>query len=154
MQICPKCNTPVEEDAIFCSACGNKIQVGGPVYAAPASMYDPYDHTSEFDAKDISNNKVYAMSVYLLGWIGIIIALLAAQKSDYAAFHVRQALKFTIVQTLLALVAAVTFFTIIIPIAAGVMTLALTVIEVICFFQVCAGKAKEPVIIKNLTFLR
>lgn len=154
MQTCPKCNALVEEDAIFCSVCGNRMQAGQPVYAAPVPMYDPYDHTSEFKTKDISDNKIYAMSVYLLGWVGIIIALLAAQKSEYTAFHVRQALKFTIIQTLLTLVAAVTFFTIIVPIAAGVMTLVLTVIEVICFFQVCAGKAKEPVIIKNLTFLK
>ena len=154
MQTCPKCNAQVEDGAIFCSGCGNQMQAGQPVYAAPVQMYDPYDHTAEFDAKDISDNKVYAMSVYLLGWIGIIIALLAAQKSDYAAFHVRQAIKFTVVQTLLSLVALVTFFTVIVPIAAGIMTAVLAVVEVICFFQVCGGKAKEPAIIRSLTFLK
>ena len=41
--------------------------------------YDPKDHTAEFDAKDISDNKVMAMLPYLMGTIGIIIALIASK---------------------------------------------------------------------------
>ena len=77
-----------------------------------------FDHTAEFDPKDISDNKVFAMLGYLLGIFGIIISLLASRTSEYTMFHVRQALKFM----------------------AGV----LGVIKIICFFQICQGKAKEP----------
>ena len=86
-----------------------------PVYQQPVypqqPMYDPADHTAEFDPEDISQNKVIAMAAYILGTVGIIIALLAAPQSKYAAFHSRQALKLDIVSTLLILVSAVLAFT-------------------------------------------
>ncbi len=120
----------------------------------PAPVFDPYDHTAEFTPKDISDNKVISMLVYLMGTIGIIIALLAANSSPYAAFHVRQALKFTVVTILLAIVTAVLCWTIIVPIVAGIAALALLVVKIICFFQICKGKAVEPYIIRSLTFLK
>ena len=59
----------------------NYGQQGG--YQPNYTPYDPYDHTSEFTAKDISDNKVIAMLVYLMGTIGIIVALLASKDSPY-----------------------------------------------------------------------
>lgn len=120
----------------------------------PAPVFDPYDHTAEFTTKDISDNKVISMLVYLMGAIGIVIALLAANSSPYAAFHVRQALKFTVVNILLSIAAAVLCWTFIVPIAAGIAALVLLVIKIICFFQICKGKAVEPYIIRSLTFLK
>ncbi len=155
MKVCIHCNAQIEEDAVFCPNCGNQAQSTQPVYTQPIQMmYDPFDHTSEFDAKDISDNKVISMLVYLLGWIGIVIALLAAPQSPYAAFHVRQALKFTVIETLTGLIAAITFFTVIVPIAAGILCAILFVVKIICFFQICGGKAKEPAIIRSFTFLK
>ena len=151
MKNCPRCNMTFEDNTAFCSNCGFSF-TGQPTMAAP--VVDPYDHTAEFDPRDISENKVLAMLPYLMGWIGIIIALLAINNSDYVAFHVKQALKFTVVNTLLAFCAVFLFWTIIVPIAAGILALVLSVIQLICFFQVCAGKAKEPAIIKNISFLR
>lgn len=120
----------------------------------PMQIPDPYDHTSEFSAKDISDNKVISMLVYLMGAIGIIIALLAANNSPYAAFHVRQALKFTVVSILLGIATVVLFWTFIVPIVAALAALALLVVKIICFFQICKGKAVEPFIIRNFTFLK
>ena len=149
MKTCQFCNTTLDDNAVFCTNCGNQVQTS--FYQA---MPDPFDHTKEFDAKDISDNKVVSMLVYLFGWIGIIIALLASPQSPYAAFHVRQALKFTVIETLVGLVAAFTFFTIIIPIVAGVFIFVLFVVKIICFFQICGGKAIEPAIIRNFSFLK
>ena len=95
------------------------------------------------------------MLVYLMGAIGIIIALLAANNSKYVAFHVRQALKFTVVEILMWIAAVVTAWMFFIPVfAAAVMSLVFTVIKIICFFQICSGKAKEPAIIRSLKFLK
>ena len=95
-----------------------------PVYQQPVypqqPVYDPADHTAEFDPEDVSQNKVIAMAAYILGTVGIIIALLAAPQSKYAAFHSRQALKLDIVSTLLLIVSAVLAFTFIVPIAGAV----------------------------------
>jgi len=115
---------------------------------------DPYDHTAEFDPKDVSENKVIAMLLYLLGAVGIVIALLAANSSKYVSFHLRQALKFLVAETLLSLATILLAFTFIVPIAAGVMITVLSVIKIICFFQICKGKAKEPAIIRSLSFLK
>ncbi len=165
MKICPNCNAQVDDSVAFCNNCGAQFaqqqqynaqqqyqMPPQPMNYAPA--YDPYDHTSEFDAKDISENKVISMLVYLMGAIGIVIALLASNTSPYAAFHVRQALKFTVVEILALICTALLFWTVIVPIAYGALALTLTVIKFICFFQICSGKAKEPAIIRSLKFLR
>ena len=161
MKICPKCNAQLDDNAAFCTNCGVPFAPVAPV--APA--YDPYDHTAEFDAKDVSDNKVIAMLVYLMGPIGIIIALLAANTSAYAGFHLRQALKFTVVEILAPIVLAVAAIINIIPflgwfvfalLALGyaVLSCALFVIKIICFFQICKGQAKEAAIIRSLKFLK
>ena len=173
MKTCPKCNAQLDDSAIFCTSCGtqfggaqpqqntvppqqnavppqqNAFPPQGVAYGAPA--YDPYDHTAEFDPKDISDNKVFAMLCYLMGFIGIIVALLATHSSKYAMFHVRQALKIEVISTL-------TIFVLIIPFlgwfAFPVLQAILWVIKIISFFQICSGKAKEPAIIRSFGFLR
>lgn len=164
MSICPHCNAQVEDGASFCPACGKKIAVdaapAGTPEPAPAPDYyyppafDPADHTAEFDPQDISDNKVVCMLVYLSSFLGIIIALLIGKDSPYVNFHLRQALKFLVCEILLGLIAAVLAFTLIVPIAAGIAICVLAVIQLICFFQVCQGKAKEPAIIRSLSFLK
>lgn len=160
MKNCPNCNAQNDDNATFCVNCGAPLSAQQqyaqntvpPMQYAPA--FDPYDHTAEFDSKDISDNKVFAMLGYLLGTIGIIIALLGCRSSAYAMFHVKQALKFTIVDILMLICTAVLFWTLIVPIAYAVMVCVLLVIKIICFFQVCSGKAKEAAIIRSLNFLK
>ena len=183
MNICSKCGNQCPDQAVFCNVCGTPITAApqeaapapapapaapvqeAPVYqapaqpqyqpqAAPAPAVDVHDHTAEFDAKDISDNKVMAMAAYLLGWIGIIVALLAANESKYAGFHVRQALKFSIANTLIGICSAVLCWTFIVPIAGAGLMAALYVIKIICFFNVCSGKAKDAAIIRSLPFFK
>lgn len=167
MKICPGCNNQVADEAMFCTKCGT--QFAQTAQAAPQPNYapvvDPYDHTAEFDPKDISNNKVVSMLVYLMGWVGIVIALLASNTSKYAAFHVRQALKFVVIETLIPIALGVGAIINIIPflgwivyglaaLAAFILAIALQIVRIICFFSICNGKAKEPAIIRGFSFLR
>ena len=94
------------------------------------------------------------MLVYLLGTVGIIIALLGAQTSPYAAFHVRQALKFTVINILMGIITIFLFWTIIVPFAAFLAVFVLFIVKIICFFSICKGQAKEPPIIRSFGFLR
>lgn len=160
MKYCSKCGIALADDATFCSNCGNALSA---TTAAPA--VDPFDHTAEFDPQDISDNKVISMLVYLTGWLGIIVALLASSTSKYAGFHVRQALKFTVVETLLPIVLAVGALINIIPflgwfvygvlaLAAAAVYVTMFVLKIICFFQICKGQAKEPALLNKLSFLR
>ena len=122
------------------------------------------DHSAEFSAKDISENKVSAIAAYLLGPIGIIIALLLARDSAYTAFHVRQSLKITICSVLLELFAAVFALFGMIPLVGIIFRIILVltsvawfgvlILRLIAIAQVSSGEAREPVIIGNFTFLK
>lgn len=173
MIICPSCGVVLADDTAFCPACGKPLgdpQINGTApscapgygtsgYTPPA--VDPYDHTSEFEAQDISENKVICMLIYLGGFVGILVALLMSNSSKYVAFHVRQALKFEVVTILLSIVTAlaslltaVVRFFVFLPVLCVILTLVLVGLRVVCFFQICAGKAKEPLLIRSLSFLK
>ena len=150
MAYCKNCGARIPDDAGFCGECGTPVSGG----AGMPRYVDIYDHTADFDSEDISSNKVVAMAAYILGMVGIVIALLAAPGSKYAAFHSRQALKLSITNTLLAFVMVLLSWTIIVPIAGAVCIVILGVVRIICFFQVCSGKAKDAPIIRSLRFLK
>lgn len=134
---------------------------GAPAYAVPPvppvppapPVPDPTDHTGEFDAKDISENKVICMCIYLLGTVGVILALLVGKESPYTAFHVRQALKIVVLNTLLGFASVVLCWTFIVPFAASICCTILFVVRIICFVQICKGKAIEPPIVNKFKFL-
>ncbi len=124
----------------------------GATPAAPA--VNEYDHTDEFDAEDISKNKIFCMFMYLSGIWGLIIAMLAGSDSPYVAFHVRQLLKIQVVDLLVGLAGGLLVWSFLAPIAALVMSVILMVVKIICFIQVCCGKAIEPAIIRKWGFLK
>ena len=145
MAFCPVCGAQVPDGAPNCPNCGTAFG------QAPAYVADSKDHTAEFNPKDISDNKVFAMAAYLMGVVGIIITLLAAQKSDFAMFHARQSLKLSLCEILTAIL-------LIVPIlgwiAAPICLIILFVVRVIMFFQVAKGQAKEAPIIGSFGFLK
>ncbi len=151
MKFCPKCGTQVDDNANFCPSCSTNLNTGVP---AVSPYVDPYDHTAEFDTKDVSDNKVYAMLMYLTSIIGIIVALLASRDSAYLKFHIRQVVKLLVVEILSCVVMAVLAFTIIVPFIVAIWILVLAVIQIICFFRVCAGKSVEPPIVRSIGFLK
>lgn len=146
MKFCPKCGAQLDDNAVFCSSCGANFGTG--------AQADVFDHTSEFDAKDVSENKVYAMVLYLMGILGIIIALLASKDSPYLKFHIRQVVKLQVVSILSAIVIALLVWTIIVPIVGGIWVVVIAVVQIICFFRVCMGKSVEPPIVRSIGFLR
>ena len=113
-----------------------------------------WGHTDEFAEKEMSDNKVTAMAAYLLGPLGVIIALLAGQNSPFAEFHMRQGLKFVVVESLLSIIAVLLCWTVIVPVAAAILCIILGVVKIIAFVSVCKGRAVEPPIIRSLGFLR
>lgn len=175
MKICPKCNATLNDDASFCTQCGAPFSAQnnangnrqapngqpnqqnwqyvnqGQPYAPP---FDPTDHTTEFDPRDIHENKVMAMLPYLLSWIGVIVALIAAKNSPFTMFHVRQAVKILVIEAVMGVITALLVWTIIVPVAFVVCEVILFVVKIICFFNVCGNKAKEPAIVKNFSFLK
>lgn len=126
---------------------------GVPYYNGAQPQVDQFDHTSEFDEKDIADNKLIAMLIYLLGIIGIVVAFLVKKESPYLNFHIRQGIKFVIIETLASLATALLCWTCIAPVVGGVFLTALAVVQIIAFFDVCNGKAKEAPIVRSFKFL-
>lgn len=151
MKFCSKCGAQLDDNAAFCPSCNSNVAPAQPVMNA---YVDPYDHTAEFDAQDVSNNKVYAMLLYLMGIIGIVIALLASRDSEYLKFHIRQVVKFEVTTILSGIVMAILCWTVIVPIVGAIWMAVLFVVQIICFFWVCAGKSKEPPILRSIGFLK
>lgn len=181
MKTCPNCRNQVLDEAVFCPICGsamdaapqyqqpptqpnppyNSTYTQPPVPAAPIPYVNPFDHTKDFDAADISENKVFAMIMYLLGPLGVIIGLLGADDSKYVAFHVRQVLKLTVAEILgILALAAVSYVMWNIRLRSLMMfvivvaLIGLVVLHLICFLQVCKEKAKEVYIVRNLRFMK
>ena len=141
MKVCTNCHLSFPDSASHCT----------PLTTVADQPGDPLDHTAEFNPADISANKVFALIPYLMGWVGVIITLLASSSSPYAGFHVRQALKIQIA-ALLSLVL------LIIPLLGWVAAFACKIIAIvlnlICFFRVCSGKAIEAPIVSSFKFLK
>ena len=157
MKNCVSCGAQLNDDQAFCTSCGAQqpaaAPVGGqiPVYAAPAPAYDPADHTAEFDAKDVSDNKPFAMLVYLTSFFGVVIALLASKDSEYLKFHIRQEIKLDVCWILAAVLTVIPFLG---WLCFVVCSAIIGVLKIIAFFQVCGNKSKEPAIIKSMGFLK
>lgn len=143
MAFCPKCGTEIQPDATSCPACG--------IVFTPAEAIDSNDRTAEFTAKDISENKVFALVAYAFGFIGIIVALLGAKDSPFTAFHVRQALKIAICQAILIVCCVIPFLG---WIVAGIGAIILLVLTIIQFVRVCKNQATEVPILCGFGFLR
>ena len=117
---------------------------------------NPFDHTAEFSEAEVHDNKIFALSVYALSFIGIIIALLAksSDNSAYLRFHIKQQLMILISEVLIGVITAVLCWTCIVPIAAAGLLAFLEIVEIICFINVCRNKSIEPLLIRRLGFLK
>ena len=153
MRNCPNCNFENPEESAFCSRCGAPMN-GQPAYQPQYQpIPSPWDHTKDYDEQDIHENKLYAMSCYLLSVVGILISLFAAPDSAYVKFHIHQAMKLTILEMLVGLLSAILCFTVIVPIAGAVLELILVIVQLVAFADVCRNKAVEPWLARNMKFL-
>lgn len=169
MKTCPKCNTQLSDDAMFCTNCGTSFQNANPqpqqnayqntqqTYTQPvAPVVNVYDHTAEFDVQDVHDNKIFAILCYIMGIIGVIVALLARSSvnSAYLSFHIKQALKLVITQMLIGIITVLLCWTCIVPFAGAVCSVIILVVQIICFFQTCSNKSVEAPIVRSLPFLK
>jgi len=159
MAFCEKCGAELEEGTKFCQACGAEVtgNVGNStVNSAINDFTNTPDSTSEYDEKDINDNKVMGV----LSYIGILwlVPLLAAKDSKFAKFHANQGLVLWLASIILSVASAVLA---IIPIVGCVAAILLPVVGIGGFvlmilgiINAAQGKAKELPIIGKYRILK
>lgn len=165
MKNCPNCHSQTKDEALFCPVCGTMLEVlpqPAPDYfkAEPVQVNIPviqvkpsFDHTDEFSSEDIRTNRLICMVVYLLDFVGVIIALLMNTGSGYTRFHIRQSLKFTVLEALIAIAALLLCWTVVVPVLCLIAMVILIIGKLSCFVSVCKGQAKDSGIIRIFKFL-
>ena len=151
----PTINIPPQNNGIPYTANIPPQNTNIPYTSANAPLPFYFDHTAEFDPKDIEDNKVVAMLVYLMDVVGVVVAsLVCTGNSPYVSFHIRQSLKITVLEVLSALCITLLFWTIIAPVIGGIFMLVLNVVKFICFVRVGKNLAIEPPVVRDVKFLK
>lgn len=103
MKICKRCGEQVDEGKGFCLSCGAMFEddENERVGIEEKADFEKFlesgrDYTHEYDARDIVENKMYAMFSYIL--ILFLIPLLIKPTSKYCRFHVNQGIVLCISQ--------------------------------------------------------
>ncbi|MBO4458400.1 MAG: zinc-ribbon domain-containing protein [Butyrivibrio sp.] len=175
MKICPNCGKELADDVKFCEKCGFSIESIDKNEAASNMgdigaqdvittklqpqmqpnfnhnqyvAYDPKDHTSEYDARDIADNKLFAAVAYM-GMLGIAIALLV-NNSPFTRFHAKNGAALLVCE----IIACVVF---IVPllgwVAAPILLVVLEIVRVVGFINVLKGKALELPLVSDIGFI-
>lgn len=85
MKKCLVCGRENEDNKEICEECGANLN-------------------AEELERDIKNNKAVSIFVYLLDILGIIVGYVAGLKSEYAAFHAREALKIKVTEVIFGII--------------------------------------------------
>ena len=159
MKYCEICGTALPGEAEVCSHCGSAQGYSEAAMAAEARYIERVKasrcHTEEFSIEDIRKNKPTAMLPYLLGIVGLVIAVIMNKNSEsqYLNYQVRTAVKHTVVEALIVAVALVLFWTAVAPILGAICLLVAFVLRIISFVSICRSEVKDPPIISAIKFL-
>ena len=168
MKQCPNCRADIRDEALFCPICGTSIEEFHsfpepyppqesfpftPVYPNETAKENPLDKTKTFDSEDIARNKLVCMMVYLFDILGIFLGLLAAKDSPYVQFHIRESMKYSILEALIVFLSAVAVWTVVVPVVGVIALAVLTVFKAISFCRVCRSRAVETSLFGKIKFL-
>lgn len=159
MKKCSKCGAEIEDSAMKCPVCGatqitdQGEDLGKKITEGFGKFNDTKETTSEYDSRDIENNKVFA----ILSYIGIlfVVGLIAAPKSKFARFHANQGLVLFITEIVLGIVSGIVSF---IPVVSGIVSAVVGIISlvymVIGIYNSASGKAKELPVIGGISIIK
>ncbi len=150
MKFCVHCGAQIEDNAVFCSSCGQRVENG------ENNEYNQYqqDNTQQFNAegydyRDVEDNKVISFLSYL--GILFIIPLIAAPNSYYAKFHANQGLLLFIMEMVCAAIFAIPIVGWIVGTIGEVLAVVFTIMGII---NALSGKAKELPIIGKYRIIK
>ncbi|MCR5403273.1 MAG: zinc-ribbon domain-containing protein [Butyrivibrio sp.] len=123
-------------------------------YQQPYPQYqavDVSDHTADFDAKDIADNKLFAMLPYFFGCLSGVLAGIYIKDSEFIKFHTKNTIRLAIAEILCLIVMIIPFIGWMIG---GILLVVMGVVRIIGMVYVCQGKAKDLPIVGSIGFLK
>ena len=159
MAFCEKCGAELENGSKFCQACGAEASgnvENNTVNSVINDFTNTKDTTSEYDEKDINDNKVMGVLAYF--GLLVLVPIFAAKDSKFAKFHANQGLVLLlagmILGTIVGILCAIPFIgCLAIPVAFAVPIGAL-VLQIMGIINAVQGKAKELPIIGKYRILK
>lgn len=144
MAFCKNCGQELPVEAKACPNCGTAVEAQAQPQAAPAAPQqapNTKDFTSQYDPKDIADNKVMAVLAYI-GWLILIPLLVSpAKNSPFVRFHTNQGLILFIASFIIGLI----------PCIGQIACLILMVLGIV---NAANGQAKELPILGKFRLLK
>lgn len=179
MAFCTKCGAQIDDDAKFCSSCGQTVgtapaaeqkteNAANNFSATVQNLNNTADTTADYDPADIQNGKV--MSVLAYFGILCLIPLFAEKANRFVKFHVNQGftlmiagLGLSIINFLAGLIFVKRFYGFvvgyswpyyIIAVICWLGFIAVAVLSILGIVNACQGKAKELPITGKIKILK
>ncbi len=119
-------------------------------------VLDTKDTTSEYDAKDVEDNKVMAVLSYI--WLLFLVPLFAAKDSKFARFHCNQGIVLAIVATvggiIFSILSGIPLIGWLFWVVGGLLGLACFILMIIGIVNAVNGKVKELPVIGGIRILK
>ena len=170
MAFCSKCGEKLDDGVKFCQKCGAPVdgaetkqqnhqnqqnQKGGF-----EAVFNTPDTTSEYDPKDVSDNKGLSVLAYI--GILVLIPIFAAKNSKFARFHSNQGLVLLIADVAVSIVSGILnaifggiiVLGTIVSIVCSLAGLALLALAILGIVNAAQGKAKELPLIGSIKLLK
>ncbi len=161
MKFCVHCGAQIDDDAVFCPSCGQKVEEhneGNSNFNYQNNEYNQYQQQNNsqqfnaegYDYRDVEDNKKV---ISFLSYLGIlfIIPLIAAPNSYYAKFHANQGLLLFIMEMVCAVICAIPIVGWIVGAIGEVLAVVFTIMGII---NALSGKAKELPIIGKYRIIK
>lgn len=163
MAFCRNCGAELPEGANNCTQCGAPTageqqaqQSNDGVQDFINNVTNTADFTTEYDPKDIQDNKVMAILSYI-GFL-FLIPLLAAPQSKFARFHVNQGMILFLlgycVSAVFNILGAIPFIGILFSIIGWLFAVATLVFMILGIINASQGQAKELPVIGKIRLMK
>lgn len=156
MKYCSRCNAELEDNVLFCSNCGAKLDYSEDAQKRVTQTQDSDDRTAEFDEEDIKSNTVMAVFAYLGALC--LVPLIARRESAYTMFHANQGLVLFIIScatgVLMRALADIPFVGTVLSLVLSAVDIALLVFMIAGIVNAVKGRAKELPIIGKIKLIK
>lgn len=159
MRKCNKCGAEIDDYVLICPSCGGapdetkNDDIGKKISEGFEKLNDTKETTSDCDAKDIEENKAFA----ILSYIGplFIIGLIAAPNSKFTRFHANQGLVLFILEILFGIATKIFLFIPIVSILVNSVTGLISFLYIVIgVYNSASGRAKELPLIGGISIIK